>query len=213
MLDNCKHKKEGYYVKNFLWRHKTLLVIWVAVLGIGGYVGSVLFSTSSSGDKNPYTSQGAQVAGTSDETPTEAPSNQPKKAKVGESAKDGNLEFTVNEQKCNGEKTIGENQYAQAEAEGQFCRVNISIKNTGSSPVDLPLSAQRGLSPREESYSPDEAGTQYAQADQTKNYWYQQIAAGATVSGDLVFSMNGNEELVRVELHGEKNTPGVKVDL
>ncbi|HTE58129.1 MAG TPA: DUF4352 domain-containing protein [Verrucomicrobiae bacterium] len=198
-------------MKNFLWRHKFLILIWVTVFVVGGYIGYLLFFKSTGG-KNPYTIAASEKA-VNDTKTAETPKNQPKKPQIGEPAQDGDLEFTVKGTACNGERTIGTNAYAQAEAEGQFCRLSITLRNTGSAPVSLSLAAQRVFVATEDSYPADEGATQNAQADQTKNYWYQQIAPDSTVSGDLLFDLNGGEEMRRAELHGAENSPGIQINL
>jgi hypothetical protein len=202
MLSTC--------MKGFLWRHKTLLVIWVAVFGIGGYLGYILLSASGSGGENPYTL--SSTSNNQSPSPEQPASNQPKQAKVGQAAKDGDLEFTVTSSKCNGETSIGST-YARAESEGTFCRLSISIKNQGSKATSLPLSAQKAFVDEDNPLAVEVDATQYAQADQAKGYWYDQIAPGKTVSGDLIFSVNGKEEPILAELHGTENSPGLKVTL
>lgn len=194
-----------------LMRHKVLIFIWVVALAMGSYISYLLFFKSTGGE-NPYTISSSQKA-TNDAQTAATIKGQPKKPKIGEAAQDGDLEFTVKNTACNGERTIGTNAYAQAEAEGQFCRLTITIKNIGSAAVSLPLAAQKVFVTTEDSYPADESATQNAQADQTKGYWYQQISPGATATGDLVFDLSGGQVMKIAELHGVENSPGIQVGL
>lgn len=170
-----------------------------------------MLGASNDGEENPYLLSSNTSSQTTGQTAGANTNNQPKQASVGQAMKEGDLEFTVKGVRCDGERTIGENQYSRAEAEGQFCRVSVSVKNIGKSALSLPLPAQKGFVSKEESSPPQTDATQYAQADQTKGYWYEQIAPGKTVSGDLVFDVNGNEEIILVELHSAENSPGIRV--
>ena len=199
-------------MKSFLWRHKFLIVIWVIVLTIGGYIVLTVLDTSQDGEENPYTISASEQAANDAKT-AETLKNQPKQVKIGEAARDQDLEFTVKGTRCDGERTIGTNTYAHAEAEAQFCRLSVSVKNVGSAPASLPLSQQKAFVTTEDARTAVTDATQYAQADQTKSYWYDQIAPGSTVTGDLVFDLNGNEEMLLAELHAAENSPGVKVNL
>lgn len=195
-------------MKGFLVRHKVVVGIWAVVFMIVGYGGFIMLSTSK-GDESPD-----YLTNKTTPQPPNAQTlaSQVTKVKKGEAAKDGDLQFTVTGVACNGEQTIG-TPYAQAEAEGSFCRLKVAIKNTGTKATDLPLAAQRAFVRDDKSVHLEEDATQYAQADQTSTYWYKQITPGKTVTGDLVFAVNGGEELQAAELHSAEGSPGIKVTL
>lgn len=194
-------------MKDRLWRHKFLVVIWVGVLGVGGYAGYLLF-LKSSGNENPYVlsnssnSQGETKAATEEAVTSAA---------IGEAAADGDAEFTVSGINCT-ESTIGANQYAMDEAEGVFCRLNVQVTNNGTETVSLPESQSVTVSEGNE-YTLDVSATQYAQEDQTTGYWYEDIASGATVSGDLVFDVPAAMTPVSAMLYGSDDSAGVEVTL
>jgi len=126
-----------------LMRHKLLVVIWVSVFAIGGYVAFSVLGTSKDGEENPYVITAINEAKTA-ETLNNQP-KQPQNAKIGQAAQDGGLEFTVLGTKDNKETTIGANVYTQAEAAGRFGRLSITIKNIGNTPASLPLAAQKAF--------------------------------------------------------------------
>lgn len=197
-------------VKNFLWRHKSLVGIWLIVFGIGGYAGYLLF-VKPSGNENPYVlSETSKNAAAPEEAAAEPAEEEIKRVGLNETAKDGDLEFTATGINCE-DRTVGTNQYAMDEAEGQFCRLAVAIKNLGTAPADLPAS-QTLITPTGEESSLDIQATQYAQEDQAAGYWYEDIAPGKAVTGDLLFDVSGGQA-ASVILHGTQDSPGIEVNL
>lgn len=196
-------------MKSFLWRYKSLVVIWLIVFAIGGYGGYILF-IKSSGNENPYVLSNTSNKTESPEETTEPTENEIKHVGLGEAAQDGDLEFTATGINCE-DRTVGTNQYAMDEAEGQFCRLSVTVRNVGDSAVDLP-SNQQLITPAGEETNLDSQATQYAQENQTTGYWYENIASGSKVSGDLVFDISGGQ-VARAILHGSQDSPGVDINL
>lgn len=188
--------------KNFFTRHKILTVILILVVLaiIGGIAGGGKPSSS--------------TASSSDSKSTETTASGKKAetiAKIGESARDGKFEFTVNSAKC-GETSVGTNEYLQAKAQGQFCRVNMSIKNIGNEAQSMFADNQKLVDSASKEYSYDSEATIYA-APSGGSTWYDQINPGNSVTGDILFDVPAGVTPVTAVLHDSAYSGGVKVSL
>jgi hypothetical protein len=182
--------------RNWFARHKVLtgiaafivLIVIVSVAGGG--------STKKSGN----TSNGAKAAASKATT-----------AKIGEPVRDGQFEFVITSNKC-GETTVGTSQYAQAKAQGQFCRVNMTIKNIGDKAQSLFADNQKLVDGSGKEYSYASTATIYA-APTGGSTWYDQINPGNTVTGDVIFDVPAGVTPVTAVLHDSSFSGGVKVSL
>jgi hypothetical protein len=186
--------KEGNWFK----RHKILTVILVIVaLGVIGSAlggGSDTTSTSTS-PKSSESSENEQSA----------------TAKIGEPARDGKFEFTVSKVKC-GEKSVGD-QFLKEKAQGQFCRLSLSIKNIGNEAQSLFSSEQKLFDDKGSEYVADDTATIYASSDSSGSTWFDEINPGNSVKGDILFDVPAGTKIVSAELHDSAFSGGVKVDL
>lgn len=197
-------------MKDFLSRHKSLTAIWAVVLVIGAYAGYTLFFKSS-GNENPYVLSNSSSRADTQEEAAGSAEEGARRINKGEAAQDDDMEFTVNSISDCSETTIGTNQYAMDQAQGRFCRLNVTVKNVGSAPASLPAVQRLALTSGEE-FKLDSQATPYAQEDQTAGPWYEDIAAGETVTGDLVFDISDGQ-VAKAFLHGAEGTPGIEVNL
>lgn len=187
-------EKQGNWFK----KHKIL----TAVLVIAG----IAIIASAAGGGNTGSNAGS--------SPPSASGNENKAqtAKIGQAARDGKFEFTVNSLKC-GEKSVG-SQYVNRKAQGQFCRVNISVKNIGDEQQTLDGSSQYAYNAQNQKYSADDEAAIYAATDNNSTTtWYNDINPGNTVKGDLFFDVPVGEKPVKVELHDSAFSGGVTVSL
>lgn len=123
-------------------------------------------------------------------------------------AKDGKFEFTVTGLDCGLHELGGT--YGQ-KAQGQFCLVDVDVKNAGDSAEIFNDSSQKGYDAAGTEYSVDSGAGVYANPDYST--FLQQINPGNTVRGKLVFDVPENAELTTVVLHESMFTPGVKIPL
>lgn len=195
-------------MKSFLWRHKSLVIIWVVVFGIAGYSAYIL--TKSSDNENPYVLSNS--ADKPAETKTPDTPKQPTQATIGQAATDGNVEFTVHGIKC-GETTIGSNAYAHDQAEGEFCRLSLKVKNTAAQTISLPAKRQKLVDSTGKEYELDTQATQYTQSDLSSGDWFTDITASKTRTGDLAFDITAGASIKKAMLYGSEDTPGVEVSL
>ena len=122
---------------------------------------------------------------------------------------EGSFAFTVIGSKC-GVKTVGPADVSQP-ATGQFCLIDVSVKNVGTQPTVLDSSAQKAI---------DDQGKQYPVADLATAYLNDQdpnlleaIKPGSEVKGVLPFHVPPGTKLAAVQLHAAVSTPGVQVPL
>jgi hypothetical protein len=127
---------------------------------------------------------------------------------VGRPAKDGKFQFTVTGQSC-GAKSVG-GEYGQ-KAQGQFCFVDVQVKNVGTSAEIFNDSSQKGYDAKGVEYSVNSGAAVYANKDYST--FLEQINPGNTVRGKLVFDMPAGTKLASVVVHESLFTPGVKVPL
>jgi hypothetical protein len=197
-----------YHQKNWFLRHKFLVAIWAIVFGVAGY-GGYLALGSPGKNPNPYV--------LSNQTPEKSSQTQEAEeskelAQIGQTVTDGSLEITTKGIKC-GEKTIGTNEYAHDDATGTFCRLQLSIKNTGESAQTLPADKMKLFDGQDKEYTFDSAATLYAQSDLSAAIWYENISAGSTVNGDVVFDIPVDATPEKVLIFGGSDTPGIEVSL
>lgn len=128
---------------------------------------------------------------------------------MGAPATDGKFQFMVTAMKC-GATSVGADLLGR-KAQGQYCILDVQIKNVGDSVetvVDLP---QKAYDAKGNEYSVDAEAGLYANAEQPT--FLEQINPGNTVKGKLVFDVPPGTKLTSVVLHESSFTAGVKVPL
>jgi len=184
---------------NWFSRHKILagilgLIVLFVVIGAAGG-GSSTDKTSGSNSKSSSSSEAKKEEIV---------------AKIGEAARDGKFEFTVTTMKC-GETTVGTSEYLQEKAQGQFCRVSMTIKNIGNEAQSMFADNQKLVDADGKEYSYDSGATIYASSGSST--WYDQINPGNTVTGDILFDVPAGVTPVTALLHDSMYSGGVKVTL
>lgn len=132
-------------------------------------------------------------------------------AKIGQAVRDGKFEFTVTGFSC-GQTSVGTNQYLTKQAQGQFCMLNLSIKNIGDQAQSL-FSGNQKLLNGTTQYSADDQATMYAEPSGTSTTWFNDINPGNSVSGTIVFDVPKGVTPNQAELHDSSFSGGVKVNL
>lgn len=182
--------------KNWFVRHKILTVI--LVLFVLGIIGS---ATGGSKPSNTTGSNDSTSASTSPKAQT---------AKLGEAANDGKFQFTIGSIQC-GKTSVGANQYLTKQPQGQFCLLNVSVKNIGDQAQSLLSSNQYLFNANGQKYSADDTATIYNAPNGTG--WYNDINPGNSVSGAIVFDIPKDQTPATAELHDSAFSGGVKVNL
>lgn len=184
-------KKNG---KNWFMRHKVLSVIGVfVILGVIG--------TAANGGSSTNTTNGGGSSANSDTA---------KNAKLNEAAVDGKFEFTVASIEC-GKPNVGSNPYLQKTAQGQFCLLNMTVKNVGDQAQTFDSSNQYLFDASGAKYSADSQASLYANPENST--FLNQINPGNSVTGAIVFDVPKDKTPITAELHDSIFSGGVKVAL
>lgn len=178
----------------FAKKHKILTVI--AIIAIIAIISGI-----ANGGKSTTTSNSGST--TNQSTKAEI-------AKIGTPVTDGKFEFTVKSIEC-GKTTVGANQYLTKDAQGQFCLLNITVKNTGDAAQSLFSTNQKLLNAQNQQYAADDTATMYASPNSSS--WYSNINPGNSVEGTIVFDIPKDQTPVIAELHDSAFSGGVKVSL
>lgn len=158
----------------------------------------------------------AVVGGSSDtktKTATDTKKTETKKVetiKIGQAANDGKFEFTVKSLEC-GKPSVGTNQYLTKTAQGQYCLLNVTVKNIGDEKQSLFSANQILLDGANKEYSADDTATMYAAPDGSS--WFSDINPGNSVDGSIVFDVPKDVTPTVAELHDSSFSGGVKVSL
>ncbi|WP_203914812.1 DUF4352 domain-containing protein [Rhizocola hellebori] len=130
-------------------------------------------------------------------------------ATLGVPVRDGLFEFTVHSVRC-GESKVGSD-YLSKTAQGQFCLVNLQVKNIGKEARTFDFGNQQAFGEENTKYSSDGAASLYAN-DQSEAF-LNEINPGNAITADVVFDIGKGAKLLAVELHDSAFSGGVKVRL
>lgn len=194
-VTEVKQPKEG----SWFGRHKILTGIMGLVLLI------VVISAASGGSKDG-------VGNSSDKksAQSESKKDNAKLSGIGEAVQDGKFEFTVSSIEC-GKTSVGTNQYLTKQAQGQFCLLNLSIKNIGTEAQTFDSSNVYLFDASDAKFSADSSASMYANPEGST--FLNQINPGNSVTGSVVFDLPTDKTPVVAELHDSMFSGGVKVQL
>lgn len=185
-------KESNWFVRHKVW---TGIFIVIGLIIIAGALGG--------GSKTTTTSTVSETS----QQPTATSENSV--ATIGQPVRDGKFEFTVKSIAC-GKASVGTNEYFTKNAQGQYCLLDVTVKNIGNETQSLFSSNQKLLNGEVE-YSADDTATLYA-APQSSS-WYSDINPGNSVEGIIVFDVPKGVTPTIVELHDSAFSNGVEVSL
>jgi len=174
---------------------KKIILIVVGIIVVLGIIGAVIGGSGNSNSSSSNNSNSNESKSTT--------------AGIGQAAKDGKFEFTVNSFKC-GQSSVGKD-FLTKTAQGQYCLLNVTVKNVEDQAQSLFSSNQYLFDSSNKKFSADDTATIYA-APQS-NSWYSEINPGNSVTGDIVFDVAKDADIVSVELHDSAFSGGIKVNL
>ncbi|MFI7080627.1 DUF4352 domain-containing protein [Micromonospora sp. NPDC049903] len=148
-------------------------------------------------------------AGATEEVAGTAGASGEKAAKIGDAARDGKFEFTVESNKC-GVKKVGSDLLG-AKAQGQFCLVTVNVKNIGKESQMFDGSSQKAYAADGTEYSADGSAALYA--NKNAETFLNDINPGNQVTGVIVFDVPKDVELTKLSLHDSMFSGGVVVAL
>jgi len=131
--------------------------------------------------------------------------------KVGDKASDGDVEFVVKSIKC-GETKVGSS-FLEEKAQGEYCRVAVSIKNNGNDATMISSSDLKLIDDAGREFSADSTATLYASSDDAGNTWFDEINPGNTVKGDILFDVSKGANIVKAKFQAGLFSGGVEIDL
>jgi hypothetical protein len=181
--------------RNWFSRHKVITAI-VAIIVFLGIIGAA----SSGGNTTE------KAADVSTKTSSEPESTT---AGIGQPARDGRFEFTVNSIKC-GVTTAGKD-FLTKSAQGQYCLLNVTVKNIEDQSQSLFSSNQYLFDGQNRKFTADDTAGIYASPQGSS--WYSEINPGNSVTGDIYFDVPKDAEVVSAELHDSAFSGGIKVNL
>jgi len=184
-------EKDGNWFK----RHKIL----TGVLGI--ILIAIIAGAAGGGSKSPDSSN-----------PTKTDNNAAATtAKVGEAARDGQFEFVVKSVTCGQPSVTDSSGYVTKTAQGQYCLMDVTVKNIGNKQQYFLESDQKLLNSAGQQYSPDSTAT--LTNSNNSDALLAQINPGNIVQGILVFDIPKDQAPVSAEMHDSSFSGGVKVNL
>ncbi len=200
-ISQIKKKNEG---------GKGLAIAGIVIGGILFFFQFLIFVALVNGAKNISTSTTSSNSSTQ-QSSSSSSSKPAETAKIGQAVRDGKFEFTVTGFSC-GQTSVGTNQYLTKQAQGQFCMLNVTIKNIGDQAQSL-FSGNQKLLNGTTQYSADDQATMYAEPAGTSTTWFNDINPGNSVSGTIVFDVPKGVTPTVAELHDSAFSGGVKVNL
>ncbi|MEU8242249.1 DUF4352 domain-containing protein [Actinoplanes missouriensis] len=132
-----------------------------------------------------------------------------KAAGIGDPVRDGKFEFTVSKVKC-GVDSVGSDLLGQ-KAQGEFCLIDIKVKNIGKEAQTFADSAQKAFDAKEVEYSSDSSAAIYANGE--SQLLLSEINPGNSAKGKLIFDVPAGTKLTSLELHDSIFSGGVTVKL
>ncbi len=167
-------------------------IVLIIIVGVAGDSDTDT-NTSTNSDNTTETSQeAAAVAG------------------VGDAVRDGKFEFVVKSVDC-GKTVLGNNEFLREEAQGEFCILDVSVKNIGDVPQTFSGSDQLVFNEAGQKYNNDLSAEFALDAD--GDTWLEEINPGNSLTGKIVFDVPKGTELVKAELHDSAFSNGVDVEL
>jgi len=131
--------------------------------------------------------------------------------KIGDVAKDGDVEFVVKKIKC-GETEVG-GEFLSEKAQGEYCRVAVTIKNNGDEATLISSGDLKLIDSKNREFSADDIATMYASSDDAGSTWFDEINPGNKVKGDILFDVSKGAKITKAKFSSGLFSSGVEIDL
>lgn len=165
-------------------------------------------STSSAPSASATTKDTSSTTTTTTTTTKAAPPAKPAGPGIGDKARDGKFSFVVRSVRC-GIKSVGDS-YLGKKAQGQFCRLALSITNIGDEPQSMFADNQYAFDSKGRRFTADSEAAVY---DDSSRLLFEDINPGNTLKGNVYFDIPVGAKLTKVELHDSMFSGGVDVAL
>ncbi len=192
--------------KNWFAKHKVLTVIGVLV--ILAIIGAASGGSKSTNNKSANaTTSSSSNSSVSTQTAAATP-------KLNQPANDGKFQFTITSFSCGQTQiTQPDNSYSTSQAQGQFCQMNLNIKNIGTVAQNFDDSSQYVYDSNNKQYSASSDGTITANPSSSQFATLENVNPGVSISGIVVFDVPKSVTPVYAMLHDSGASNGVKVNL
>ena len=183
------------------------------IILVGVIVVSAVASGGQSDEQAAPATDSALPAVDASEAPVAAEPEPAKEALpgIGAAVVDGKFTFTVNGVTC-GVPTVGDTTYGGGStAQGQYCKIAVTIVNTGDKAQTLFGDNQKLVDGAGREFSPDTAAMIWDAPD--GNGWMSEINPGNTLTANVIFDVPMDATLEHIELHDSMFSAGVKVAL
>lgn len=128
---------------------------------------------------------------------------------IGDPVRDGQFEFVVSAVTCGRTEIV--NGILRARAQGQYCVVELSVRNIGRDARQFADGNQRAFGPGGQRYAADTGAGVVANGDGTA-VW-NVVNPGNAVAAKVVYDIPPGAELSIVELHDSAFSDGARVSL
>lgn len=133
---------------------------------------------------------------------------------IGATVSDAGFNFVVNSFKCGEtEITTGDVVISKADAQGQFCRLNITVTNTGNTASSIRAYSQYLFNTKGQRFEYDVHATSTADGNYIGSQLNDDINPGNSVTADIVFDVPVGDAPTIAELHGDTDSQGVRINL
>jgi hypothetical protein len=127
--------------------------------------------------------------------------------RLNEPVRDGPLEFRVSRVDC-GVPDLGDS-FAYQAAVGQFCLVEMNVRNVGDEPATFSDQHQRAYGEHDEQFAADSGAGVLANAQQ--QIFLNKINPGNQVTGIVVYDIPPDASIVKIELRASERSTGALV--
>jgi Domain of unknown function (DUF4352) len=136
-------------------------------------------------------------------------SDRPTTAAVGQPGRDGSLQFTAEKVTCGVGQVGPPDDYVTPT--GQFCVVELKIRNVGTGPTIFSDALQEAYAPNGNRFSTDSEAILYANPDPT--IFLTDINPGIALTADIVYDIPVGQRIARLKLHSSPDTRGVEINV
>ncbi len=173
-----------------------------------------VFATASNGGDNtaPSASESSTTENTesTETTETEETPAAEETLSIGDTATDDDtFAFTVNGFEC-GIKSVGTDMFGD-EAQGQFCKLNITVENVGNEAQYMFADSQLLFDDQGREFSPDTSAMIYL--EESSELWMSEINPGNSVTGEILYDVSKEFTPDHLELHATMFSGGIVVSI
>lgn len=135
-------------------------------------------------------------------------------AHFGTTVSDAGFNFVVNSIRC-GETHISTSGLVNfySDAQGQYCRLNVTVTNTGNSADSISAYEQHVFNSQGQKYDYASDATAAAAGNYVGTPLNDDINPGNSITGDIVFDVPKEVTPTKAELHGNGSSKGASVNL